>query len=204
MKERTDRTWRRQFACRSRFYATRLWHCDFAVMREHARANKSILFFPIVWHISLSFFRIHLLNPILLSLYVIIFIIIFGVIVPYLFLTFKYLYIYVYIIIYVYINIYLHMYIFFIILMHACTCLFFPLNISYFSEIWRAENIWVLDIFFFYLMLTFYFLSRIINFPHFIIFNFIYIIVHIIFLTLLFMFYTLREFYFYRILFSSL
>lgn len=69
-KEKTDRTRRWRFACRSRFYATRFWHCDFVVMREHARANKSILF-PAqcnTYPLSLSATFICLLNLILLSL----------------------------------------------------------------------------------------------------------------------------------------
>lgn len=42
--ERTGRTRSRRFACGARFYATRCRHCDFAVMREHARANVPIPF----------------------------------------------------------------------------------------------------------------------------------------------------------------
>lgn len=57
-KKESRRRWR--FVCGSRFYATRLWHCDFTVMREHARANGSI-FFPAVIRLSLSFPRS--LNP---------------------------------------------------------------------------------------------------------------------------------------------
>lgn len=41
--ERAGRTRRWRFAYGSRSYATRRRHCDFAVMREHARANVSIL-----------------------------------------------------------------------------------------------------------------------------------------------------------------
>lgn len=43
-KRGTSHTRRWRFACGSRFHATRLWHCDFTVMREHARANGSISF----------------------------------------------------------------------------------------------------------------------------------------------------------------
>jgi len=42
-KGTTGRTRKRRFACGSRFYVTRLRHCDSAVMREHARANGSVL-----------------------------------------------------------------------------------------------------------------------------------------------------------------
>lgn len=52
-KRRTGHTRRWRFACGSRFYATRFWHCDFTVMREHARANGSIFFLATYFSFSL-------------------------------------------------------------------------------------------------------------------------------------------------------